>query len=266
MVGECLRIVPHGLYTDVEVRYLLHNGSDRDYDDIDCGFPVDCMGEGGYRYVDCDDMSERRQAYGWRDDCIRRVMFAANGVSLPCAASGGTTVKPAAKYVMREFLEEDEAALSDSTLIARYGDDIVGCIPCESRRCFYTCFFDRRRRIRRAVGALFDSQSAHGGSRGYQFSVRTVGQRALVAVRLRSGGALGRRHGRHALRGAGHVGIVPDGRYRRNGFVFWPAFAARRPRAEMLRFGFPFRRRREIRGRLGFRRLASSRTLRAACR
>jgi len=32
----------------------------------------------------------------------------------------------------------------------------------------------------------------------------------MVAVRLRSGGALGRRHGRHALRGAGHVGIVPD--------------------------------------------------------
>jgi len=110
VVGERLRIVPHGPYTDVEVRYLLHNGSARDYDDIDCGFPVDCMGEGGYRYVDCDDMSERRQAYGWRDDCIRRVMFAANGVSLPCAASGGTTVKPAAKYVMREFLEEDGAA------------------------------------------------------------------------------------------------------------------------------------------------------------
>ncbi|MDE6857204.1 MAG: hypothetical protein K2J33_00485 [Alistipes sp.] len=140
VVSERLRIVPHGLYTDVEVRYLLHNASAAGCDDIDYGFPVDYIGDGGYRYVHYDEVSEKQQAYGWRDDYIRRVAFALNGRSLPCAASDEVTVKPAEEYILREYLSDEEAALSDSALIARYGDEIVGAIPKESRRWFYTRF------------------------------------------------------------------------------------------------------------------------------
>lgn len=140
VVSEWLRIVPHGLRTDVEVRYLLHNASDADCNDIDYGFPVDYIGDGDYRYVGYDYVSEKQQAYGWRDDYICGAAFAVDGRSLPCAASDEVTVKPAEEYLLREYLSDEEAALGDSALIARYGGEIVGVRPAESRRWFYTRF------------------------------------------------------------------------------------------------------------------------------
>lgn len=140
IVSERLRIVPRGLSTDVEVRYLLHNFSDRDYDDIDYGFPVDYLGSGPYHYIAHDPISESQQGVGWRDDCIRSVSFSLDGLPLPVHASEEIVTKAAEKYVLREFLDEEEAALSDSLLTARYGDEIIDSRPCESRRWFYTRF------------------------------------------------------------------------------------------------------------------------------
>lgn len=140
VVSERLRIVPHGLRTDVEVSYLLHNLSDTDYEAIDYGFPVDYLGSGPYHYIDHDAISEKQQGAGWRDDCIRSVSFLLDGRGLPVQASDEIITKAAEKYVLRECLDDEEAALSDSTLIARYGDEVLGSWPCESRRWFYTRF------------------------------------------------------------------------------------------------------------------------------
>lgn len=140
IVSEHLRIVPHGLRTDVEVSYLLHNGSDTDYEEIDYGFPVDYIGSGPYHYIGHDEISEKQQGAGWRDDCIRSVSFMLNGTGLPALASDELITKAAETYILREFFDDDEAALSDSVLIARYGDEVLGSRPCESRRWFYTRF------------------------------------------------------------------------------------------------------------------------------
>lgn len=84
ILREELYIRP-GKYSQVVVRYLLYNSSDKDYTDIDYGFPVDYLG-GGKEHENSapisDETSESKYVFGWHDDYIRNIAFSLNGKAL----------------------------------------------------------------------------------------------------------------------------------------------------------------------------------------
>lgn len=90
ILREELYIRP-GKYSQIVVKYLLYNGSDKDYTDIDYGFPVDYLG-GGEEYENSapisDETSDSEYVFGWHDDYIRDIAFALNGKALSWKPSG----------------------------------------------------------------------------------------------------------------------------------------------------------------------------------
>lgn len=141
LISEQLTIEPLAEYTRVTARYLLRNASDRDFERIDYGFPVDWIGEAeGFRYIGADRYTESVRGSGWRDDCIRNVAFFRNGSALPCAASEAAVIREAASAVCRDDLPPEDDVLTDDELVAKYGEEVCDTTPAESRRWFYTYF------------------------------------------------------------------------------------------------------------------------------
>jgi len=95
IVREDLHIKP-GVYTTVKVKYMLWNASDKDYNNIDYGFPVDYQGTGD-KYVNSplqgDYYSDSSYMLGWHDDYIINIVFFANGTALPFSVSDETIVE-----------------------------------------------------------------------------------------------------------------------------------------------------------------------------
>jgi len=89
LLSEKLYIRP-GKYSYITVKYVLWNNSDKDYIDIDYGFPVDYQG-GGEKYLNSgltsDDYSESSYTIGWQDDYIKEISFFLDGKTLPSKAS-----------------------------------------------------------------------------------------------------------------------------------------------------------------------------------
>jgi len=94
MLSEKLYIHP-GKYSYVTVKYVLWNNSDKDYNDIDYGFPVDYHG-GGEEYVNSgltsDYVSESSYTIGWQDDYIKEIYFFMDGKPLTSKASAEVAV------------------------------------------------------------------------------------------------------------------------------------------------------------------------------
>lgn len=132
LISEHLWIRP-GYYTQVRVRYVLLNNSDKDYNDIDYGFPVDYMG-GGERYVNSplqsDYYSESRFLYGWHDDYIRDIAFRADGAPLEWTMSKETTLFAQPEPTRDEYPDEGEY----NGAMSEWMWEVV------SRRWFYTRF------------------------------------------------------------------------------------------------------------------------------
>lgn len=137
-----------GTLTTVKVQYLLWNKSDKDYTDIDYGFPIDYAGggkdlENSALYGDL--ITESRSTAGWQDRYIRGISFFANGNLLPFQASDEETViEPAAAFAdLKKQMEGDEWWLEGD------GDGADGMAEYEEhnlkyggtfRRWFYTRF------------------------------------------------------------------------------------------------------------------------------
>ncbi|MFV0536423.1 MAG: NADase-type glycan-binding domain-containing protein [Dysgonomonas sp.] len=89
VLSEKLYIRP-GKYSQVAVKYVLWNKSDKDYIDIDYGFPIDYEG-GGEKYVNSgltpDYYSESSMAIGWQDNYIKEISFYLDGKALSSKAS-----------------------------------------------------------------------------------------------------------------------------------------------------------------------------------
>ena len=58
ILKEHLLIQPRGEYTHVEVEYILHNHSNKNYKLIDYGFPIDYQGESESTYFIPDYITE----------------------------------------------------------------------------------------------------------------------------------------------------------------------------------------------------------------
>ncbi len=144
LVDEHVSFVPRGLYTEVVVRYLLHNHSNRPFDSLPYGFPIDYWGSGEAEWVSLDDFTESQQEVGWRDGYIRNVSFMLGNRQLQWQHSRDSVIRPPQKYLYT--LELD--ALPDSadgyskhlvdSLYAIYGENIYAYTKAVSRRWYYT--------------------------------------------------------------------------------------------------------------------------------
>ena len=144
LVDEHVSFVPRGLYTEVVVRYLLHNHSNRPFDSLPYGFPIDYWGSGEAEWVSLDDFTESEQEVGWRDGYIRNVSFMLGNRQLQWQHSRDSVIRPPQKYL--STLELD--ALPDSadgyskhlvdSLYAIYGENIYAYTKAVSRRWYYT--------------------------------------------------------------------------------------------------------------------------------
>jgi len=145
MLNEQMLFVPNGKYTEVTVRYLLHNQSKKDFKDLPYGFPIDYYGTGESQWGWLDNVSESRQMVGWRDDYVQNVTFSLDGRQLPWQCSKDTILKPAEKILasdVRIDLEPDSADGYSQKLIQKlykqYGEEIYSYTHAISRRWFYT--------------------------------------------------------------------------------------------------------------------------------
>lgn len=65
LVDEFVTFTPRDRYMEVNVRYLLHNHSDRSFEKLPYGFPIDYFGSGSAKWESLDDVSESQQETGW---------------------------------------------------------------------------------------------------------------------------------------------------------------------------------------------------------
>lgn len=159
LLDEQCRFALHDGYTEVEVRYLLHNRSQRDFKSLPYGFPVDWLGEGPAHWESLNFVSESIVERGWRDSYVRDVMFSLDGRSLAWRCSADTVLKPSVPYI-DEFLlmetgedidYEDPLLRPDSAdgnysaertrqILAKFGDKGSGFVvhtPALCRRWYY---------------------------------------------------------------------------------------------------------------------------------
>ena len=150
----------HDGYTEVEVRYLLHNQSTKDFKALPYGFPVDWFGEGPAHWESRDIWSESIIERGWRDSYVRDVLFSLNGQSLPWQCSADTILKPSLAVCDTDFITEVRweidsgrwvedpllapdldvnhySAARTQQIIAKYGDSILFYDPALRRRWYY---------------------------------------------------------------------------------------------------------------------------------
>ncbi|MBR1550641.1 MAG: hypothetical protein IJ634_08415 [Bacteroidales bacterium] len=154
LLDEQCRFTLHATYTEVEVRYLLFNRSDRAFKALPYGFPVDYLGQGAQRWESLDIVSESIVERGWRDSYVRDVMFSLDGRSLAWQCSADTVLTPERPYVDEFLLDavegldyEDPLLKWDSTdtysaertrqLVAKYGDSILYHHSAVCRRWYY---------------------------------------------------------------------------------------------------------------------------------
>ena len=143
LVDEVVSFVPRDRFMEVTVRYLLHNRSNRNFDKLPYGFPIDYFGSGEAHWEPLDYITDSEQEVGWRDDYIRNVSFIMNGKQLSWQCSRDTVIAPPKMYLTWELDVEPDSAdgyskkLVDS-LYELYGDEIYIYTKCVSRRWFYT--------------------------------------------------------------------------------------------------------------------------------
>ena len=156
LLDERCRFILRDGYTDVEVRYLLYNQSNRDFRALPYGFPIDWYGEGKSRWKSDNYITESIVERGWRDNYVRNVSFTLNGRGLPWRHSADTILEPSVPYINHLYIVElegidweDPLVEPDSTydlytakrtrqLVAKYGDSILLKTDALCRRWYYT--------------------------------------------------------------------------------------------------------------------------------
>ena len=117
ILKERLLIQPRGAYTYVEVEYTLHNHSDKNYERIDYGFPIDYQGEtGGTSFVD-DYIREDLHEIGWQKEWIKDVRFSLDGKPLEWHAAHEVVTPEHQEYVI-EY--EDVAIIKSASRLWHY--------------------------------------------------------------------------------------------------------------------------------------------------
>lgn len=124
IVKEKIKITHVDGYNCFDITYTFKNSSEKNFKDIDYGFPIDYLVEDEqetYRFT-TDDISESIKEIGWNDRLIKDISFTFNGEELPFHS---------AKESVREAGLEVDAYGDETDSI--YVDGI-------NRRWFYTKF------------------------------------------------------------------------------------------------------------------------------
>lgn len=140
LVDEQVSFMPRGLYTEVVVRYLLHNRSNRSFDSLPYGFPIDYWGSGEAEWVSLDDFTESQQEVGWRDGYIRNVSFMLGDRQLKWQCSKDTLILPPQPYLSEAWFDttSEEGRREFDSIYAIYGDSVYSYTHEISRRWYYT--------------------------------------------------------------------------------------------------------------------------------
>ena len=145
LADEYVTFTPRDRYMEVCVRYLLHNRSNRTFEKLPYGFPIDYFGSGSAQWDFLDDYSESQQEVGWRDGYIRNVCFILGDRQLPWQCSRDSVIVPAKKTLaddLCELIKPDSADgysqhIMDS-LHKVYGEETFHYEKAISRRWYYT--------------------------------------------------------------------------------------------------------------------------------
>lgn len=143
----------------IKVEYTLHNKSNKQFESIHYGFPVDWEGAGEVHWVS-DYYTESIYQKGWAEDYVKDFSFCLNGKQISASVSGDTILRPA--YTSgdwhREYGYPNWQALQDSIFqhnmdVPEWYDDILADYEWEGnytdtlvmeeplfRRWYYTCF------------------------------------------------------------------------------------------------------------------------------
>ena len=117
ILKEHLLIQPRGEYTYVEVEYILHNHSNKNYKRIDYGFPIDYQGESESTYFIPDYITESIYETGWKKEWIKDIQFSLNGKSLKWHAAHEVVTPKHREYVV-EY--EDTATIESASRLWHY--------------------------------------------------------------------------------------------------------------------------------------------------
>lgn len=110
LLQEKLYIRPEGCYTQVTVKYLLHNSTHRNFRNLCYGFPVDYYNDTRqHTHWVNDDFSESLYEVGWRDDYVQYMSFFLNGQLLSWKCSKSKLIQKGEKFIASEFYESDDS-------------------------------------------------------------------------------------------------------------------------------------------------------------
>ncbi|MDO5443168.1 MAG: hypothetical protein Q4G10_05805 [Bacteroidia bacterium] len=113
LVQENLEIQAFAKFAKVRVTYNLQNTSDKSFERIDYGFPVDWYGSGDVTISFKDWYTESEQEYGWKDSYVQDVHFRIDGSELSWTCSKDTVLVPGSKWY--ETMCREEWGDADST-------------------------------------------------------------------------------------------------------------------------------------------------------
>lgn len=139
LVHEDVRFMPQGDVTEVRVRYVLHNRSDRDFKGLPYGFPIDYYSYGDEQWH-MAGMVDTDRELGWRDRYVRDVHFRLGGKELEWRCSKDTLLRAGKRSATSTMSEDEqyEAMDRDWDEAREAGMDVYEYQNDLKRRWFYT--------------------------------------------------------------------------------------------------------------------------------
>ena len=135
---EHLTVTPMGRYTLVRVEYLLLNTSQKDFDDLPYGFPIDYYRQGNERWALDDGIREDVTEVGWRDDYVTEVVFTLDGRQLPFQVSADSLLKAGKPLLSPEEAKRDKYGDLFETRLDSIGYALYDYESDLLRRWYYT--------------------------------------------------------------------------------------------------------------------------------
>lgn len=142
LVSEDLTIDAGCPMSHVRVKYVLKNNSDKRFERIDYGFPVDWFGDcDSARIYGATFFTMAEQEFGWRDDYVKNVSFHIDDSELAWKCSKDTILRDAVDINLFEYEDEGDSILeANNDFIDRMGYCEMQRLEAIHRKWYYTSF------------------------------------------------------------------------------------------------------------------------------
>lgn len=125
----------------VKVKYVLQNTSDKHFDRIDYGFPIDWFGDGEAQILGATFYTMASQEFGWRDSYVQSVRFEIDDQDMPWKCSKDTLLREGLLNKLKDYGDEEMDSLLE---LYHYKEQIGFCetqkIHNIYRKWYYTSF------------------------------------------------------------------------------------------------------------------------------